>query len=88
MKLQKFNEAVDPIAVYLTTFERLMELNCVDKELWTFELAPQMTGMQGDVCSYGLRKSWIYDWLKAAILRRCNNNEVTYRYVRIKFRRA
>ena len=33
----------EDIEAYLTTFERMMEVFKVKKDLWTFKLAPQLT---------------------------------------------
>ena len=43
IKLTKLGEG-DDVEAYLTTFERIMEVNEVNRERWPFQLAPQLTG--------------------------------------------
>ena len=70
----------DNIEAYLTTFERIMKAHEVKKERWAFKLAPQLTGKAQQayaaICSEDAED---YEELKAAILRRYEINEDTYR---------
>ena len=42
IKLTRLTE--DNIELYLITFERIIAANEVDKECWSFHLAPHLTG--------------------------------------------
>ena len=70
----------DDIEAYLTTFERMMGAYDIAKECWPFKLTPQLTGKAQQAYAAlppdGARD---YDEVKAAILRRYNINEETYR---------
>ena len=70
----------DDIEAYLVTFERTMEAYEVDGARWSFMLAPQLTGKaQQAYAAMAADSASRYDDLKAAILRRYNINEETYR---------
>ena len=79
LKLTRLGEA-DDIEAYLVTFERTMEAYEVDGARWSFMLAPQLTGKaQQAYAAMAADSARRYDDLKAAILRRYNINEETYR---------
>ena len=79
MKLTRLSEG-DDIEAYLTTFERVMRAYEVDKARWAFNLAPQLAGKaQQAYVSMSSTESGDYEALKAAILRRYNICEETYR---------
>ena len=79
LKLTRLGEA-DDIEAYLVTFERTMEAYEVDGARWSFMLAPQLTGKaQQAYAAMAADSARRYDVLKAAILRRYNINEETYR---------
>ena len=79
VKLTKLSEA-DDVEAYLTTFERMMAAFEVQKERWVFKLAPQLTGKaQQAYAAMPAEDACDYNLLKAAILRRYNINEETYR---------
>ena len=67
MKVMRLTDT-DDIESYLTTFERLMKAYEVDKERWTFKLAPQLTGQ----ALLDPSDAECYATVKAAILRRYN----------------
>ena len=70
----------DDIEAYLTTFERMMEAYEVERARWSFKLAPQLTGKaQQAYAALPPEHAKDYDEVKAAILRRYNINEETYR---------
>ena len=70
----------DDIEAYLNTFERMMEAFEVDRARWPYKLAPQLTGKaQQAYAALSLDEARDYDAVKAAILRRYNINEETYR---------
>ena len=78
-KVSKLTEA-DDIEAYLTTFERLMGAFTVPKERWVFKLAPQLTGKaQQAYAALDMAMTTDYDQVKAAILKRYNVTEETYR---------
>jgi hypothetical protein len=79
IKLTRLGEK-DDIEAYLTTFERIMEVNEVAKERWPFQLAPQLTGKaQQAYAALTPENAKDYDAVKNTILRRFNINEETYR---------
>ena len=70
----------DDIEAYLTTFERIMEAHEVERERWSFKLAPQLTGRaQQAYAALPPDDAKSYEAVKTAILRRYNINEETYR---------
>ena len=70
----------DDIEAYLTTFERMMEAYEIERACWSFKLAPQLTGKaQQAYAALPPEHAKDYDEVKAAILRRYNINEKTYR---------
>ena len=70
----------DDIEAYLTTFERLMTAYAVAKSKWIFKLAPQLTGKaQQAYAALPTDQALDYDVVKAAILRRYDITEETYR---------
>ena len=79
IKLTRLGEK-DDIKAYLTTFERVMEVNEVSRERWLFQLAPQLTGKaQQAYAALTPEDAKDYDAVQTAILRRYNINEETYR---------
>ncbi len=83
VKLTKLSES-DVVEAYLTTFERMMAAFEVDKMRWVLKLAPQLTGKaQQAYAAMSAEDACDYDQLKAAILRRYNINEETFR---VRFR--
>ena len=79
LKLAKLGEE-DDIEAYLTTFERMMAAYEVGKPRWTYKLAPQLSGKaQQAFAAMDRDKAGDYDEVKAAILRRYNINNETYR---------
>ena len=79
IKLTKLTDE-DNIESYLTTFERIMAANEVNKERWSFQLAPHLTGKaQQAYAALPTDEAKNYDTLKEAILRRYDINEETYR---------
>ena len=78
-KLTRLSDS-DDIESYLTTFERMMTVYEVAPEKWAFNLAPQLTGRAQQVyAALDTADAQSYDAVKAAILRRYNINEETYR---------
>ena len=70
----------EDIEAYLSTFERMMEAFKVGRELWAFKLAPQLSGKaQQAFAAMDRTKTSDYDEVKAAILRRYDVSEETYR---------
>ena len=70
IKLTRLGEK-DEIEAYLTTFERIMEVNEVAKERWPFQLAPQLTGKaQQAYAALTPEDAKDYDAVKNAIFRR------------------
>ena len=70
----------DNMEVYLTTFERQMSAHEIERERWSFGLAPYLTGRAQQ--AYAVLKAEVskdYERLKAEILRRYDINEETYR---------
>ena len=83
VRLTKLSEA-DDVEAYLTTFERMMTAFEVQKERWVFKLAPYLTGKaQQAYAAMAAEDAGEYECLKAAILKRYNINEETYR---VRFR--
>ena len=79
LKLSKLTER-DDIEAYLTTFERIMVVHGVDRSRWAYKLAPELTGKaQLAYAAMDVAASGDYEELKAAILRRYDINEETYR---------
>ena len=79
VKLTRLGES-DDVEAYLTTFERIMEVNEIDRGRWPFQLAPQLTGKaQQAYAALAPEDAKDYDTVKTAILRRYNINEETYR---------
>ena len=70
----------DDIEAYLTTFERLMSAYNIPKDRWIFKLAPQLSGKaQQAYAALTTEDALEYDGVKAAILRRYDITEETYR---------
>ena len=70
----------DDIEAYLTTFERMMGAYEIDRARWSYKLAPQLTGKaQQAYAALSPEDGQDYATVKAAILRRYNINEETYR---------
>ena len=70
----------DDIEAYLTTFERLMSAYKIPKDRWIFKLAPQLSGKaQQAYAALTTEDALEYDGVKAAILRRYDITEETYR---------
>ena len=79
VRLTKLSEAGD-VEAYFTTFERMMTAFEVQKERWVFKLAPYLTGKaQQAYAAMAAEDAGEYECLKAAILKRYNINEETYR---------
>ena len=79
LKLAKLGDD-DDIEAYLTTFERMMAAYEVEKARWTYKLAPQLSGRaQQAFAAMEQAKTGDYDEVKAAILRRYDINNETYR---------
>ena len=79
IKLTRLTET-DDIESYLTTFERLMKAYEIKESRWAFKLAPQLTGRaQQAYAALEPADAECYATVKAAILRRYNINEETYR---------
>ncbi|KAL5497079.1 hypothetical protein EMCRGX_G013478 [Ephydatia muelleri] len=70
----------DDIEMYLTTFERVMEAYEIDKNRWTFKLAPYLSGRAQEVYgSLAAETVADYEQVKEAILVRYGVREETYR---------
>ena len=70
----------DDIEAYLTTFERLMKAHNVKKERWIYKLTPHLTGKaQQAYVAISQADAEDYDKVKAAILRRYDVTEESYR---------
>ena len=79
LKLTKLTES-DDIEVYLKTFERAVEACGVQKEKWSFILAPEFNGKaQQAYAALSNEDSKEYEKVKEAILLCCDINEETYR---------
>ena len=79
IKLTKLGEG-DDVEAYLTRFERIIEVNEVNRERWPFQLTPQLTGKaQQAYAALTPDDAKSYDAVKTAILRRYNINEEAYR---------
>ena len=79
LKLSKLTESED-IEAFLTTFERMMRVYGVKEDRWAFKLAPQLTGRaQQAYAALNVDDAAQYKQVKAAILRRYDINEETYR---------
>ena len=71
---------------YLVTFERLMSVYKVPQNRWAYKLAPQLTGQaQQAYAAMPTEEAGNYALVKAAILRRYDISEETYRQ---RFRNA
>ena len=78
-KLTKFTES-DDIEDWLKTFERMMTAFRVEKKLWPFKLATQLTGKaQKAYAALDSMRATDYDSIKVAILHRYDITEETYR---------
>ena len=78
-KLTKFTKS-DDIEEWLKTFERMMTAFQVEKKLWPFKLAPQLTGKaQKAYAALDSTRATDYDSVKPAILHRYDITEETYR---------
>ena len=85
LQLNKLTEG-DDIEAYLTTFERLMQGYNVEKNQWSYRLAPNLTGKaQQAFAALPAASASDYDQLKVAILKRYDVNLETYR---LRFRVA
>ena len=79
VKLTRLSDS-DDIESYLTTFERMMAAYNIDNSKWAYKLAPQLTGKaQQAYAALDPTEAQSYVSVKAAILRRYNINEETYR---------
>ena len=79
LKLSKLTESEDSEA-FLMTFERMMRVYGVKQDRWAFKLAPQLTGRtQQAYATLNVDDAAQYKQVKAAILRRYDINEETYR---------
>lgn len=79
LQLNKLTEG-DDIEAYLTTFERVMHGYGVGKNRWSYRLAPNLTGKaQQAFAALPEASAGDYDQLKAAILKRYDVNQETYR---------
>ena len=79
VKLPKLTEE-DDIESYLTTFERMMAGYEIGQERWAYKLAPQLTGRaQQAFAAMDPARASDYKEVKAAILRRYDISEETYR---------
>ena len=79
VKLTRLSDT-DDIESYLTTFERIMKAYEVDPARWAYKLAPQLTGKaQQAYAALDPDEAESYASVKAAILRRYNIHEETYR---------
>ena len=70
----------DDVKAYMTTFERQMSAHEIEKEQWSFKLAPYLTGRAWQ--AYAALEAEVakdYERLKAEILWRYDINEETYR---------
>ena len=79
IKLARLTEG-DDIEAYLTTFEHLMQVDEAEEATWALRLAPQLTG-NAQRAYAAMRDSDALDYgkVKAAILKRYNISEETYR---------
>lgn len=79
LTLIKFTESED-IEAYLTTAERMLKASGLPEDKWAYKLAPQLTGRaQQAYAALSSDKATVYKEVKAAILRRYDINEETYR---------
>ena len=79
VKIMKLTEE-DDIEAYLTTFERLMRVHEVKEDRWAFRLAPHLSGKaQQAYAGMGTTEAGDYEKLKAAILKRYDITEESYR---------
>ena len=79
LRLTKLTEA-DDIETYLTIFERTMQEYEIEPNRWALKLAPQLTGKaQQAYAAMEQTAAMKYEEVKAAILRRYEINEETYR---------
>ena len=78
--LAKFSEADTDIEHYLTGFERIATAYKWPKGTWTLRLTPMLTGKaMAAYANMDHAQAGDYDQVKAAILRRYDINEETYR---------
>ena len=85
VKLQRLTSN-DDVEAYLVTFERLMSVYEVPRNRWAYKLAPQLTGRaQQAYAAMPSEEAGNYASVKAAILRRYDISEETYRQ---RFRNA
>ena len=85
LKLTKSGES-DDVKAYLTTFERMMAADGVDRSQWVYRLAPHLTGKaQQAYAAMPTEDASTYDEVKAAVLRRYDISTETYRQL---FRKA
>ena len=75
MRQVRLTEA-DDIEAYLTTFERMMEVEGAEEATWAFQLAPQLTGRAQQAYA-AMRNADAQDYrrVKEAILRCYNISE-------------
>ena len=79
LKLQRLTNN-DDVEAYLVTFERLMSMYEVPQNHWAYKLAPQLTGQaQQAYAAMPTEEAGNYALVKAAILRRYDISEETYR---------
>ena len=79
VKLTRLSDT-DDIESYLTTFERVMKAHGIEAARWPYKLAPQLTGKaQQAYAALDPDDAESYASVKAAILRRYNINDETYR---------
>eukprot|EP00731_Ephydatia_muelleri_P006652 Em0003g900a len=78
-KVAKLTER-DDIEAYLATFERTMTAYEVNRQRWVYKLAPQLSGKAHQAYAAMLSEEAVdYERVKAAILKRYDINEETYR---------
>jgi hypothetical protein len=78
-KIARLSDA-DYIEAYLTTLERLMNVDSVDRATWAVRLASHLTGKaQQAFAAMRETEATDYDKVKEAILRRYNVSQETYR---------
>eukprot|EP00731_Ephydatia_muelleri_P007395 Em0003g1643a len=78
-KVAKLTER-DDIEAYLATFERTMTAYEVNRQRWVYKLAPQLSGKaQQAYAAMSSEEAVDYERVKAAILKRYDINEETYR---------
>ena len=78
-KVAKLTER-DDIEAYVATFERTMTAYEVNRQRWVYKLAPQLSGKaQQAYAAMSSEEAVDYERVKAAILKRYDINEETYR---------